>query len=73
MKLNFGLMANIDCMTGFVSLAGQMAGIFYASIRKPYAIAKRKNASCFTSLDKCDRSNLSKYGRLLDAFVLKIA
>jgi hypothetical protein len=40
MKLNFGLMANTDCMTGFVLPAGQMAGIFCGLTPKPTAKAK---------------------------------
>ena len=73
MKLSFGLMVNIDCMTGSVSPAGQMAGIFCGLTPRPIAKANLKNVTCLASFDKRDRPNLSKYGRLLDAFMLKTA
>ena len=50
-----------------------MAGIFCDLIPRSNAKARQKNATCLMSFGRGDRPNLSKYGRLLDAFMPKNA
>jgi hypothetical protein len=63
-------MESIGCMTGSALPAPIVAGIFSVLIHSwPCARQIRLDLICVTSFDRVDRPNLSKYGRLFDAFL----